>query len=112
MYYNESLSVLGLPAAGGLVMLSKEGILITTGRKYLDGIFSLQSITRAMVFSNFSMIFNQCVLIPTKREGKSLHNTLLPRLVGLNFILIPLWSFAGAALTTVIAEFMIMSWNG
>lgn len=77
----ETLSVLGLPAAGGLVMLSKEGILITTGRKYLDGIFSLQSITRAMVFSNFSMIFNQCVLIPTKREGKSLHNTLLPRLL-------------------------------
>lgn len=110
----DTLSVLGLPAAVGLVMLSKEVILIIAGKKYLDGIFSLQIITWAMVFSNFSMIFNQCVLIPTKREGRSLRNTLITGVVnvGLNFILIPLWSFDGAALTTVIAEFMIMTLNG
>lgn len=110
----DTLSVLGLPAAVGLVMLSKEVILIIAGKKYLNGVLSLQIITWAMIFSNFSMIFNQCVLIPTKREGKSLRNTLITGLinVGLNFILIPLWSYDGTALSTVIAEFMIMALNG
>ena len=78
----DTLSVLGLPAAVGLVMLSKEVILIIAEKKYRNEIFSLQIITWAMVN------------------------------VGLNFILIPLWLFDGAALTTVIAKFMIMTLNG
>lgn len=106
--------IISLPAAIGLVSLSKEVILIIAGKKYLNGVLSLQIITWAMIFSNFAMIFNQCVLIPTKREGKSLRNTLITGVInlGLNFILIPLWSYDGTALSTVIAEFMIMALNG
>lgn len=109
-----SLSILGLPAAVGLVMLSKEVILIIAGKKYLDGVLSLQIITWALIFSNYSTIFNQCVLIPVKRESKSLRNTVITGLVnvGLNFIFIPLWSYDGTALSTVIAEFMVMFLNG
>lgn len=109
-----SLSILGLPAAVGLVMLSKEVILIIAGKKYLDGVLSLQIITWALIFSNYSTIFNQCVLIPVKRESKALRNTVITGLVnvGLNFIFIPLWSYDGTALSTVIAEFMVMFLNG
>lgn len=108
-----TLSVLGLPAAVGLVMLSKEVIVIIAGNKYLPGTLSLQIITWALVFSNFSMIFNQCVLIPVKRESKTFRNTIITGLVniGLNFIFIPFWSYNGTALSTVIAEFMVMSLN-
>ena len=109
-----SVSILGLPAAVGLVMLSKEVILIIAGKKYLDGTVSLQIITWALIFSNYSTIFNQCVLIPLKRESKTLRNTVITGLVnvGLNFIFIPLWSYDGTALSTVIAEFMVMVMNG
>lgn len=109
-----SVSILGLPAAVGLVMLSREVILIIAGKKYLDGTLSLQIITWALIFSNYSTIFNQCVLIPLKRESKSLRNTILTGLVnvGLNFVFIPLWSYDGTALSTVIAEFMVMFLNG
>lgn len=109
-----TLSILGLPAAVGLVMLSKEVVLLIAGHKYLNGTLSLQIIVWAMIFSNFSMIFNQCVLIPTKQESKSLRNTLITGVVniGLNFILIPLWSYNGTAFSTVIAEFMVMTLNG
>lgn len=109
-----SLSILGLPAAVGLVMLSKEVILIIAGEKYLSGVGALQIIIWALIFSNFSMIFNQCVLIPVKREAKALRNTVITGLVnvGLNFIFIPLWSYNGTALSTVIAEFMVMVLNG
>lgn len=109
-----SVSILGLPAAVGLVMLSKEVILIIAGKKYLEGTLSLQIITWALIFSNYSTIFNQCVLIPLKRESKTLRNTVITGLVnvGLNFIFIPLWSYDGTALSTVIAEFMVMFMNG
>lgn len=109
-----SLSILGLPAAIGLVMLSREVILIIAGKKYLDGILSLQIITWALIFSNYSTIFNQCVLIPLKRETQVLKNTVITGLIniGLNFIFIPLWSYNGTALSTVIAEFMVMFLNG
>lgn len=108
-----TISVLVIPAAVGLIMLSKEVVLVIAGRKYLDSVFSLQIITVAFIFSNFSTIFNQCVLIPAKRENKSLRNTVITGIVniGLNFILIPFMSYDGTALTTVIAEFMIMVLN-
>lgn len=109
-----TLSILELPAAVGLVMLSKDVILVIAGEKYQAGTLSLQIITWALIFSNFSTIFNQCVLIPAKREAKSLRNTIITGLinVGINFIFIPLWSYNGAALSTVIAEFMVMTLNG
>src|SRR5699024_7899740 len=47
-----SVSILVLPAAIGLIMLSKEVVLIIAGEKYLNSIFSLQIITSAFIFSN------------------------------------------------------------
>lgn len=109
-----SVSILVLPVAVGLIMLSKEAILIIAGKKYLSSILSLQIITSAFIFSNYGMIFNECILIPAKRENKSLYNTLITGIINviLNFILIPIWSYDGAALSTVIAELMVMVLNG
>lgn len=108
-----TISVLVLPAAVGLIMLSKEVVLVVAGKKYIDSVLSLQIITTAFIFSNFSTIFNQCVLIPAKRENASLRNTIITGIVNiaLNFVLIPFMSYDGTALSTVIAEFMVMSLN-
>lgn len=108
-----NISVLMFPAAVGLIMLSKEVILIIAGKKYVNSILSLQIITVALIFSNFSTIFNQCILIPAKRENKTLRNTIVTGVVNviLNFVVIPVMSYNGTALTTVIAEFMIMTLN-
>lgn len=107
------VSVLVIPVAVGLIMLSKEVVLVIAGRKYLDSILSLQIITAALIFSIFSTIFNQCVLIPSKRENASLRNTVITGVVNiiLNFILIPFMSYDGTALSTVIAELMVMTLN-
>ena len=89
-------------------------VLIIAGNKYLPSVNSLRIISWAMLFSTFSFVFNQCVLIPAKRESKSLRNTLITAVinVALNFVLIPLWSYDGTSLSTVIAEFMVMFLNG
>ena len=108
-----TITILIFPIATGLIMLSKEVILIIAGEKYLNSIFSLQIIAMALGFSIFSSIFDQCVLIPAKRERFVLRNTLITGVANvlLNFIMIPLISYDGAALTTVMSEAIVMSLN-
>lgn len=108
-----TITILIFPIATGLIMLSKEVILIIAGEKYLNSIFSLQIIAMALAFSIFSSIFDQCVLIPAKRERFVLRNTLITGVANvlLNFIMIPLISYDGAALTTVMSEAIVMSLN-
>lgn len=109
-----TLGILVLPASVGLIMLSREVVLIIAGYKFLPSVNSLQIITWAIIFSIFAWIFSDCVLIPAKRESKVLRNTLITAAINviLNFILIPSMSYDGTALSTVIAEFSVMIMNG
>lgn len=109
-----TLGILVLPASVGLIMLSREVVLIIAGRKFLPSVNSLQIITWAIIFSIFAWIFSDCVLIPAKRESKVLRNTLITAAINviLNFILIPSMSYDGTSLSTVIAEFSVMVMNG
>nr|WP_284445178.1 polysaccharide biosynthesis C-terminal domain-containing protein [Streptococcus lutetiensis] len=67
----------------------------------------------AMLGSAMSGIFNQCALMPAKRERKTLVSSSTSALlnIGLNFILIPIFAEKGAAFTTVLAEFTMMTMN-
>ena len=106
-----SISILVLPAAVGVILLSKEVVLIIAGEKYLNSVVSLQIIVITLIFSIFSIIFTYCVLIPAKREKKVLYNAIIAGVVNvlLNFVFIPLWSYDGAAATTVISEIIIVT---
>ena len=109
-----SLEILVLPAAIGLIMLSKEVVLIIASKKYLPSVNSLRIISWAIIFSIFAWIFSDCVLIPAKRENLVLRNTIVTAIenIVLNFILIPFMSYDGTSLSTVIAEFTVMIMNG
>lgn len=109
-----SLGILVLPAAVGLIMLSREIILIIASEKYLPSVNSLCIISWAIIFSIFAWIFSDCVLIPAKRENLVLRNTIVTAIenIALNFILIPFMSYDGTSLSTVIAEFTVMIMNG
>ena len=109
-----SLGILVLPVVVGLIMLSREVILIIASEKYLLSVNSLRIISWAIIFSIFSWIFSDCVLIPVKRENLVLRNTIVTAVenIVLNFILIPFMSYDGTSLSTVIAEFTVMIMNG
>lgn len=108
------LGVLVLPASVGLIMLSREVVLIIASVKYLPSVNSLRIISWAIIFSIFGWIFSDCVLIPAKRENLVLRNTIITAIenIILNFILIPFMSYDGTSLSTVIAEFTVMIMNG
>ncbi|MQB57973.1 flippase [Limosilactobacillus reuteri] len=118
--YNEVLNklinvlmLIVLPGTVGLFFLSKNVILIIAGSKYINSTASLKILCFAILGSALSTVFNQCILIPTKREKKTLISSSISALfnIGLNFILIPLFAEKGTALTTVLSEFLMMSLN-
>lgn len=102
-----------LPGIVGLFMTSKEIVLILAGNKYIRSVTSLQILCLAIFGSTLSTIFNQCALIPAKREKKTLISSSVSAVlnVAINFILIPLYSEIGAALTTVLSQFVMMFLN-
>lgn len=108
-----TLLVITIPAMIGLALISKNIILILAGEKYLPSQSSLCLLSIAIIFSIFSTLFNQCALIPYKREKYSLVSSCISAAenIGLNFILIPLIAENGAAITTVLAEFTMAIMN-
>lgn len=101
-----SLIVLGVPIVVGLILLSKEAILIIAGEKYVDSQISLIILSLTILFSIFSTLFNQCVLLPYKRETVFLKSSIVSALLNicLNFVLIPYIGEVGAAITTLLSE--------
>lgn len=108
-----TLAMLVLPMAVGIIMLSKEITLIIAGKKYLDSVMALRIIAWTIVFSLFSWLLSDCVLLPAKREKYILRNTITCAIfnVVLNFILIPFISYDGSSLSTVLTELLSMMLN-
>lgn len=101
---------LTVPIFIGLFMLSKPVMKIMGGRSFTSGAPTLQLLCLASIFSIISYFYAQCVLIPNKREKFFLYATILAAAVNItfNFLMIPLLSHMGAALTTLLAELVVM----
>lgn len=108
-----TIVLLGIPIVIGLILLSKNVILIIAGEKYINSQVSLIILCLAILFSLFSTIFNQCVLLQYKREKVFLRSSLVSALINitLNFIIIPRFGASGAAITTLIAELCMSIMN-
>lgn len=104
-----ALALVTFPSATGLYMLAPQVIILISGKGYLRGVSSLRILCFALVFSVFSWIFAYCILLPARRERFFLIAAVVSAFlnISLNFILIPLISENGAALTTCLAEFVM-----
>ena len=104
------LLLLTLPSVVGLAALSSTVVKIIAGTKYLRATSSLEILSVALIFSIFGWLFNECVLIPAKREKYYLIATIMSAVANiiLNLLLIGKWSENAAAFSTVIAEFLNM----
>ena len=102
-----------LPIFVGLAMLARPVVLIISGPEYLDGVLTLRLLCFASVFSILSYFFSFCILIPNRQDKQFVIATTIAAIVniGLNFILIPIYSHKGAAVTTVMAEFIVMLYS-
>lgn len=107
------LVLLTLPAMVGLVMLSKQVILIIAGNHFLRSVTSLQILAVAYVFSILAWILSDCVLIPAKREKYLLYSMTISAVVNIvfNIVMIPFWSENAAAISTVLSELIMFIVN-
>lgn len=109
-----ALVTLVVPAVIGVASISKNVILLISGREYIDASISLTILSVALFFSIFSWFYTSCVLIPCRMENKVLIATVLAAVtnIGLNFVLIPYFQQNAAAATTVIAEVisLLVTW--
>lgn len=101
-----TLVIFTLPASIGLIMLSKEVILIISGEHYLRATKSLEILSLAYIFSILAWILTDCVLIPAKREKKVLRSMSISAILNIiiNVALIPYFNENAAAISTVVAE--------
>lgn len=105
----DSITVLLLPAVIGLLCVSQEVVLIISDEAYISAQSSLCILCVALLFCIYGWFFSQCVLMPAKKEKVILIATSISAILNiiLNFCLIPIWKENAAAITTVVAEFIM-----
>ncbi|WP_270635728.1 flippase [Limosilactobacillus mucosae] len=108
-----TIIVVVFPTITGLMLVSKDVVLLIAGSGFLRAAASLRILSVALLFSIVNTIFMECVLIPAKRENKTLVSSIVAAIVNvlLNFAMVPIFIEKGSAVTTVIAEFMSMLLN-
>lgn len=102
------LLLLGIPMAVGGTVLAKEIILFIYSPEYLDSVFSLQILMWAVVFmyingltSNLLNSSNKQLTVTKITSIGAIFNVLI------NLIIIPVFGFIGASISTVLTEFLI-----
>lgn len=103
-----AVNVLLFPVIIGTFMMSDTIIMVAGGSQYISGSNSLKILSVATLFAVYASIFTNCVLVVNRQEDKCLRATICSALVNvlLNLLLLPLIGMIGAAITTVIAEFV------
>lgn len=105
----DSLTTLLLPAVVGLFCVSKNVIFTISDASYISADVSLKILCLALLFCIYGWFFSQCVLMPINKENVILIATCISATLNilLNFFLIPIWKQNAAALTTLLAEFLM-----
>lgn len=105
-----SIATFLFPVIVGLFVLSPQIILILGTNEFLRGTLSLRILCVTFFFSTFASIFATAIILLYKQDNVYLFSTIISSITNivLNFILIPLFSYNGAALTTLIAEIIML----
>lgn len=104
-----TITIVLLPIAAGIIAVSDKLILIIGGKEYSDAIPTLIILSVALIGAIFGGLITSCLNIPLGREKYNFIATLISALinVGLNIFFIPVMQQNGAAITTAISEFFV-----
>lgn len=101
------LLALGIPISVGGVILGRRIILLFYGNNYFNSILPFQLIVSVIVFSYINSLFGY-FLTSADRLGDRNKIFAISAFTnaGLNFVLIPRYSYAGAAIATIASEIL------
>lgn len=92
------------------ILFAKEGIYFLSGTAYAGSIVPMQIIMPTLLFIGLTNILGIQILVPLGKEKKVLYSEIAGAAVNIviNAILIPGFASAGAAVGTLIAEFVVL----
>lgn len=101
---------LSFPLVIFFIFFAKETILLLSGEQYFNSIPLLQISLAAVIIVGITNILGIQMLVPLGRENKLFVSVLCGAIINVvaNFLLIPLLSSIGAAISMVLAEFSIL----
>ena len=104
------MTLLLFPASTGLLVLSEEVVLIMGGIEYIEAVRTLQIMCVGLLGAIFGGLFGYCLLIPLGKENNIVRATMVSAVVNivLNALLIPKFGANGAAISTVVSEFVVV----
>ena len=102
-----------LPLTVYFALFAEEGIYFLSGRQYGGSIHPMQIIMPTLFFIGLSNILGMQILVPTGKEKTVLYSEIAGAVtdLALNAILIPKLHASGAAIGTVVAEFVVLLWQ-
>lgn len=101
--------LIALPMMLYFIIFAKEGIFFLSGDAYGNAVLPMQIIMPTLIFIGLTNVMGIQMLVPLGREKIVLYSEIAGAVVDLivNFILIPRFASAGAAIGTLIAEIVV-----
>lgn len=104
------MMLISIPAIIGFILYSREIILISCGKDFIDSIPVSKVLALTLFFMPINGFIAWQVFIPFNKQNVSLIVAVIGAIINvvLNAVLIPLFSFNAAAFTTIISEFIVL----
>lgn len=105
--------VIALPLFVYFTLYAKECILFLSGDQYLNAVLPMQLLMPTVLFIGLTNILGIQMLVPLGKEKVVLNSTIAGAIVDviINAILIPQFQSTGAAIGTLVAEFVVLVWQ-
>lgn len=103
------ITMIAIPLCIGLFSLSDKMIIIFSGKEFLFATRAARILSMNVVFSVLNGVLFYQVLLPYKKELYASVCTMIGAILNFfaNLILIPIFSYEGAALTTLLSEMSV-----
>lgn len=97
------------PIVCGIIVTAPHVVVLIGGIKYADASLSLQILSLSLIFATFAIYFTNVVLLPYKLEKVNLIASAISAIVNIviNLFILKYFQQNGAAVTTLIAEFLM-----
>ena len=104
------VQALSLPSTLGLILLASPIVIIFGGSEFADASAVLAWTAPIIIFIGLSNVFGIQILYPLGKENLVIWSTVGGAVINLllNLLLIPYWSYTGAAISTFIAELTVL----
>lgn len=103
--------VIALPLSVYFIIYAQDAIVFLSGAEYLGAIFPMKIIMPTLLFIGITNILGLQILVPLGKERIVLYSEIAGAITDLllNIILIPKFGASGAAMGTLVAEFVVLS---